>query len=89
MNQLLNKAGLELVHHQKYTHIITLEYFFFKLDALGIFGAKFLGEKIGTTRLKDLMIPFSFGDIQLFVCKRIEERQPEASPQENDLPPSS
>ncbi|MCH7500454.1 MAG: methyltransferase domain-containing protein, partial [Nitrospinae bacterium] len=44
LSQLLTKAGLELVHHQKYTHIITLEYFFFKLDALGVFGAKYLGE---------------------------------------------
>jgi glycosyltransferase involved in cell wall biosynthesis len=73
MKQLLKKAGLELVHHQKYTHIITLEYLFFKLDALGIFGARFLGEKIGQTSLKNIMIPFSFGDIQLFICKRAED----------------
>lgn len=78
MKQLLGKAGLELVHHQKYTHIITLEYFFVKLEALGIFGAKFLGEKIGNTRLKNLMIPFSFGDIQMFICKRTESKPPEA-----------
>ena len=89
MNQLLNKAGLELVHHQKYTHIITLEYFFAKLDALGIFGAKFLGEKIAQTSLKNIMIPFSFGDIQLFICKRIEEKEPEADHLGNRLPPSS
>ena len=73
MTQLLNKAGLELVHHQKYTHIITLEYFFFKLDALGVFGAKFLGDAIGKTSLRNLMIPFSFGDIQLFICKRPDD----------------
>jgi len=76
MKQLLNKAGLELVHHQSYTHIITLEYFFLKLDALGVFGAKFLGEKIGNSRLKNIMIPFSFGDIQLFICKRVEDKSP-------------
>jgi len=74
MKQLLNKAGLELVHHQKYTHIITLEYFFVKLEALGVFGAKFLREKISNTRFKNIMIPFSFGDIQLFICKRIENK---------------
>ena len=72
MNQLLTKAGLQLVHHQKYTHVITLEYFFFKLDALGVFGAKFLGDAIGKTSLRNFMIPFSFGDIQLFICKRID-----------------
>ena len=73
MKQLLKKSGLELVHIQKYTHIITLEYLFFKLDALGVFGAKFLGEKIGQTSLKNIMIPFSFGDIQLFICKRADD----------------
>ena len=72
MNQLLTKADLQLVHHQKYTHVITLEYFFFKLDALGVFGAKFLGDAIGKTSLRNFMIPFSFGDIQLFICKRID-----------------
>ncbi|MCZ6512670.1 MAG: bifunctional glycosyltransferase/class I SAM-dependent methyltransferase [Nitrospinae bacterium] len=72
MNQLLTKAGLQLVHHQKYTHVITLEYFFFKLDALGVFGAKFLGDAIGKTSLRNFMIPFSFGDIQLFICKRLD-----------------
>lgn len=73
MSQLLNKAGLELVHHQKYTHIITLEYFFFKLDALGVFGAKFLGDAFVKTPLRNIMIPFSFGDIQLFICKRSDD----------------
>ncbi|TDJ51149.1 MAG: methyltransferase domain-containing protein [Nitrospina sp.] len=73
LSQLLTKAGLELVHHQKYTHIITLEYFFFKLDALGVFGAKYLGEVSGKTRLRNIMIPFSFGDIQMFICKRPDD----------------
>ncbi len=73
LSQLLTKAGLELVHHQKYTHIITLEYFFFKLDALGVFGAKYLGEVFGKTSLRNIMIPFSFGDIQMFICKRPDD----------------
>lgn len=73
LSQLLTKAGLELVHHQKYTHIITLEYFFFKLDALGVFGAKYLGEVSGKTPLRNIMIPFSFGDIQMFICKRPDD----------------
>lgn len=73
LSQLLTKAGLELVHHQKYTHIITLEYFFFKLDALGVFGAKYLGEVFGKTSLRNIMIPFSFGDIQMFICKRSDD----------------
>ncbi len=73
IKQLLKKAGLEPVQFQRYTHIITLEYLFFKLDALGVFGAKFLGEKIGQTFLGNIMIPFSFGDIQLIVCKRADD----------------
>jgi len=70
IRQLLDKAGLETVHFQKYTHIITLEYLFIKLDALGVFGAKWMADQISKTSLKNIMIPFSFGDIQLYVCKR-------------------
>lgn len=76
IQQLLTKAGLEVVHFQKYTHIITLEYLLIKLDALGVFGAKFLAKKVALTPLKNIMIPFSFGDIQLYICKRTDPPAP-------------
>ncbi len=70
MRQIVRKSGLELIHHQNYTHIITLEYFFYKLEALGIFGAKHLNQMIKKTSLNNKMIPFSFGDIQMFICRK-------------------
>jgi len=69
---MLDQAGLELTHRQSYTHIITFEYFLLKLDALGVPGAHFLSRVVQKTPLKNIMIPFSFGDIQLFVCKKNE-----------------
>ncbi len=72
IRQMLDQAGLELTHRQSYTHIITFEYFLLKLDALGVPGARFLSSVVQKTPLKNIMIPFSFGDIQLFVCKKHE-----------------
>ena len=72
IRQMLGQAGLELVHRQSYTHIITFEYFLLKLDALGVPGARFLSRAVQKTPLKKIMIPFSFGDIQLFICKKPE-----------------
>ena len=72
IRQLLDQAGLELIHRQRYTHIITFQYFLLKLDALGVPGARFLSRVVQKTPLKNMMIPFSFGDIQLFVCKKRE-----------------
>ena len=73
MRQLLDQAGLDLIHQQSYTHIITFEYFLLKLDALGIPGARFFSAVVKKTPLPNIMIPFSFGDIQLFVCKKRED----------------
>ena len=70
LKQMLRKANLELVHHESYTHIITLEYFFLKLDALGVPGARWFHRGVQKTPLKNIMIPFRFGDVQLFVCRK-------------------
>lgn len=72
IRQMLEQAGLELIHQQSYTHIITFEYFLLKLDALGVPGAGLLNRGIQKTPLKNIMIPFSFGDIRLFICKKRE-----------------
>ena len=70
LKQMLDKTGFDLVDHHAYTHIITLEYFFWKLKALGVPGAGALHKLVGRTPLKRIMLPFRFGDIQLFVCRK-------------------
>ncbi len=77
IKQILQKTGFDLIHQQNYTHIITLAYFFEKLSALGIPLAKQLHRLISKTFLKNCMIPFSFGDVQLFVCKKTSTLSPE------------
>lgn len=69
IGQMLKKNGFQLIRSQSYRHIITLEYFFLKMDSLGLKGARHLGSLVAKTPLKDAMIPIYFGDIQMFVCK--------------------
>ena len=74
LEQILGKAGFDILYSQSYCHIITLDYLFFKLDALGIWGMKFLRKIISHTSFRNWFIPFHFGDIQLVVCKRRKEK---------------
>jgi len=79
LSQMLKKTGFELVHFEKYTHIITLEYLFVKLEALGVPGAGWMKRLIGRTFLKRWMIPFSFGDVQMFICQKSHKIDPETT----------
>lgn len=67
--RMLKTSGFQVIESSSYRHIITLEYFFLKLDSLGLKGFRYLAKLIGKTPLKNIMIPFYFGDIQMFVCK--------------------
>ncbi len=80
---MLEKAGFRLVHAQNYCHIITLEYFLRKLDALGIPGADAVRFAVHKTPLRGIYIPFRFGDIRLFVCEKVrdvDEAETQTSP---------
>ena len=70
LKQMLGRAGFEIVHVRKYCHIITVDYFLRKLGALSVPGAGLLRWVAEKTRLGRLYVPFRFGDIQLFVCKK-------------------
>jgi dolichol-phosphate mannosyltransferase len=72
IKQMLEKAGFRLLHTQSYCHIITFEYFLHKLNALGVPAAEVMRAFVHTTPLRNVYIPFRFGDIQLFVCEKIE-----------------
>jgi len=70
---MLENAGFRLVHNQAYCHIITLEYFLRKLDALKVPGADALRKAVKATPLSKVFVPFQFGDIQLYVCEKVRE----------------
>ena len=71
INDMLGKSGFKLLLVDKYCHFITLDYFLVKLSSLGIPGMGFVQRLIPNKILRELTIPFSFGDIQLFVCQKI------------------
>ena len=71
INDMLGKSGFKLLLVDKYCHFITLDYFLVKLSSLGIPGMGFFQRLIPNKILRELRIPFSFGDIQLFVCQKI------------------
>jgi len=67
---MLEKHNLELIHVESYCHIITCEYFFRKLNALGVPGTGIFSKIIGKSFIGALEIPFRFGDIKLFVARK-------------------
>jgi 2-polyprenyl-3-methyl-5-hydroxy-6-metoxy-1,4-benzoquinol methylase len=71
MKQMLARAGFEIVHKQSYSHIITFEYFLKKLAALGVPASETARALVARTPLSKLKVRFHFGDIQLYVCKKI------------------
>lgn len=71
LEQVLSKAGFQIIKTQRYRHIITAEYFLSKIESLGVGFIKNLKPAIARTPLKNWRIPFQFGDIQLYVCKKI------------------
>ncbi|HLK93010.1 MAG TPA: methyltransferase domain-containing protein [Polyangia bacterium] len=73
MKQMLAAAGFRLVHHEAYSHIITLEYFLKKLAALGVPGSEAARALLARTPASKLKLRFHFGDIQLYVCEKIAE----------------
>jgi SAM-dependent methyltransferase len=71
--RMLERAGFEEVHSQRYCHIVTFEYLLGKLDALGVPGTNLARHLVGLTPLAKVRIPFRFGDIRLYVCRKVRE----------------
>lgn len=72
IRQLLTKSRFELLYSRKYCHYVSLGYFLLKLESLNIWGMKYINRFFKNTALHKTMIPFSFGDIQLFVCRKTD-----------------
>lgn len=72
VGRMLEKNNFRLLDSRGYRHIITLEYLLLKIDSLGLKGARHLSALVAKTPLKNIMIPFCFGDIQMFVCEAID-----------------
>ena len=73
LSQMLERAGFRVVRAQPYCHIITLDYFLGKLDALGVPAARLLRVLAKGSALRSTYVPFRFGDIQLFVCEKVRD----------------
>ena len=76
IRQVLAKTGFEIVHDSNYCHIVTLEYLLEKLGTLGVPFAGSLSALTAGRAFAKLQIPFRFGDIKLFVCKKLTPRVP-------------
>ena len=71
--RMLKSSGFQVIERSSYRHIITLEYLFLKLDSLGVKGSRYLRALVGKTPLKNIMVPFYIGDIQMYVCKAADK----------------
>lgn len=71
LRSLLKKNGFQLVDVKRYTHYTSIDYLIIKI--LAIFG---MNDKIDMkwlpSRIRKWYIPISFGDIKLFVARKIE-----------------
>lgn len=72
IRDMLQRAGYSVVESRDYCHIITLDYLMRKLGSLGVPGADRLGEWLEGTSAGSALVPFRFGDIKLFVCKKVD-----------------
>jgi dolichol-phosphate mannosyltransferase len=76
IRQVLRETGFELVDEGKYTHVVTLQYLLSKLGTLGVPFAAALSRRMGNSRLGRREIPFRFGDIKLFVARKVASPEP-------------
>jgi SAM-dependent methyltransferase len=67
---MLDRAGFEILESRNYRHIVTFEYLLEKVASLGVPGMKAVAGLVGRTPLGRSLLPFRFGDIKLFVCRK-------------------
>lgn len=74
LRRILRRAGFEVVMSRAYCHSIEARYL---MEKLSVLLPGWLGK--GAHALKPLMprffVPFQFGDIKLYVCRKVEEVQ--------------
>ena len=66
--QLLNRTGFKIIRTERYVHYISIPYLTEKINAVLPYG---LGRPFYLVRKvlpQNLLVPFSFGDIKLYIC---------------------
>jgi SAM-dependent methyltransferase len=76
IRNILRETGFELVDEGKYCHVVTLEYLLSKLGTLGVPLAEAASEAVAGYGFSRSEIPFRFGDIKLFVCRKMAGAPP-------------
>ena len=67
---LLNKAGFKIIRSEKYIHYVSIHYLVGKIIAIL---PDWLEKPLNIARSvmpQKIMIPISFGDIKLYICKK-------------------
>jgi SAM-dependent methyltransferase len=73
IRQVLQETGFEVVEDGKYCHVVTLDYLLSKLGTLGVPGASALARVLEPSAVGRVEIPFRFGDIKLYVCRKVAD----------------
>jgi dolichol-phosphate mannosyltransferase len=73
IRQVLRETGFEVIDDGKYCHVVTFEYLLSKLGTLGLPGASALARALESSAVGRVEIPFRFGDIKLYVCRKIAD----------------
>ena len=79
--QLLNKAGFKILGSEKYVHYVSIHYLVGKIIAIL---PDWLEKPLNIARSampQKIMVPISFGDIKLYICKKIISMQVQESMQ--------
>ena len=66
--QFLNKAGFKIIRVERYVHYISIQYFAEKINAILPYGLGSPFYFIRKVMPQYLLVPFSFGDIKLYIC---------------------
>ena len=69
--QLLNKAGFKIIKSEKYIHYISLHYLSRKINSILPKSLEKPLNFASNALSKKIVIPISFGDIKLYICKKV------------------
>ncbi len=69
----VGRACFDVVEDMVYCHVVTAEYLMKKLGTLGVPGSSAVSRLLAANPAGNAQIPFRFGDIKLFVCKKVSE----------------
>lgn len=71
IKKMLEREGFELLLKIPYTHIISAEYLFLKLESMSIWGARTMSWMARRSFLRNARMGFRFGDVKMYVARKI------------------